>query len=100
MNLPYVLISCICCARVCRSTVERFPSGELGGGVRVQMVPGPGQYTPKLPHSSQLPDGRPLKTAAFRSEVRAPHVASPPHVTSPLHVPLMVITNQFLLPLV
>jgi len=31
------------------STVERFPAGELGGGVRVPNVPGPGQYVPKHP---------------------------------------------------
>lgn len=31
------------------STVERFPAGELGGGVRVPQVPGPGQYAPKHP---------------------------------------------------
>ena len=31
------------------STVERFPQGELGGGVRIPQGPGPGQYAPKHP---------------------------------------------------
>lgn len=31
------------------STTERFPAGELGGGVRIKQVPGPGQYAPKHP---------------------------------------------------
>ena len=31
------------------STTERFPAGELGGGVRIMQVPGPGQYAPKHP---------------------------------------------------
>ena len=31
------------------STVERFPAGEMGGGQRHRMVPGPGQYAPKHP---------------------------------------------------
>jgi len=32
------------------STVERFPTGELGGGQRIKVVPGPGQYVPKHPN--------------------------------------------------
>jgi len=32
------------------STVERFPVGELSGGVRIKQVPGPGQYIPKHPN--------------------------------------------------
>lgn len=32
------------------STTERFPAGELGGGVRIMQVPGPGQYAPKHPN--------------------------------------------------
>ena len=39
------------------STTERFPAGELGGGVRIKQVPGPG---------STLPSTRPRASASSR----------------------------------